>query len=114
MKFQRKKLKKHTKLTLSGELTIAHAEHLKTTLKETMDQTDHVVLDLKQVTEMDLSSLQLFCSAHRTAAASGKQLRFGCQPPGVLDQTLFSAGFVREIGCDCKTVDKCLWSGGDA
>ena len=114
MKFKRKQLKKHTKLILSGELTIVYAEHLKSVLKETLDQQDHVVLDLKQVEEMDLSALQLLCSAHRTALANGKTIHFVCQPPCELGQTLSLSGFVRDIGCDYKAEENCLWSGGDA
>jgi len=112
MKYQRKKLKNHTKLKFSGELTIAHADAIRSALSDTLDKADSVVLDVEQVTEMDLSALQLFCSAHRTAVANGKQIRFGCQPPEALDQTMSSAGFVREIGCDHRAEEKCLWSGG--
>ena len=114
MEYQREKLKDHTMLTFSGELTIAHADHLRSTLKETLDKADHVVLDVKQVTQMDLSALQLFCSAHRTAVADGKQIRFGCPAQGAIGQTLSLSGFVREIGCDRKVDHNCLWSGGES
>jgi ABC-type transporter Mla MlaB component len=100
-------------LTLKGELTITHAETLKTMLSEALQDTNRVQVELAEVSAVDLSCLQLLCSAHRTAAALGKALTLGGEIPPMLHQAMKTAGFTRQKGCAFSSHTPCLGCGGD-
>lgn len=61
-------------LALSGGLTIQRAQELKTVLVNASEQAQHLSLNLEQVSEVDLSGLQLLCALHRQLQGTGKQL----------------------------------------
>ncbi len=99
-------------LTLQGDLTIGEAEALKVALLKGLAQVDSVTVNLEQVTSIDLSCLQVFCSAHRTFDSAKKVLSFYRQGLVPFEQTLRLAGFIREKLCDLKPNTACLWGGG--
>jgi len=61
-------------LALEGELTIGRAGELRTALINALDKVTHLQLNFEKVTDIDLSCLQLICSAHKTAAGMKKRL----------------------------------------
>ncbi|RJR38696.1 MAG: STAS domain-containing protein [Desulfobacteraceae bacterium] len=61
-------------LTLKGELTIQHAARLKEVLLRVLDQTTNLSISLEGIREIDLSCLQVLCSAHRTAVGLQKSI----------------------------------------
>ncbi len=102
------------KLTLSGELTIAHAVELKAAIREALDMTARVIVDLRSATGMDLSVLQLLCSAHRSAIGSGKRFELKGEDVPPLPEIRRAAGFARHRGCDFNPNENCLWVKGEA
>ncbi len=69
-------------LSAEGELTIQHASEMRTALLNALESVGHVRLNFEKVTEIDLSCLQLLCSAHLTSARTHKQLTLaGCSGP---------------------------------
>jgi anti-anti-sigma regulatory factor len=81
------------RLTRSGELTLASAQQLRSELCETLELGGPVVLDLAQVTEVDLACLQVLASAERSFAANGMRLRILRAP--AVEQAWSDAGFPR-------------------
>ncbi len=69
-----------TVLTVNGELTIQNAGAFKNLLAESLEKTGHLVLNLENVTEVDLSCLQLLCSAQLTTTELNRRLTMdgGC------------------------------------
>ena len=53
-------------LTISGDLMIERSADLQKILIEALDKGDHLELDLKEVTRVDVSCLQLLCAANRS------------------------------------------------
>jgi anti-anti-sigma factor len=100
-------------VTLTGELTIAGAEALKTKLSESLQEFADLRIRLEDVSAVDLSCLQLLCSAHRTAAALGKALALEGEIPPLLRQAMKLAGFTRRKGCSFSPHTNCLGCGGD-
>ena len=100
-------------LTLKGELTVPHAEALKAMLSESLQGANRVRIELAEVSAVDLSCLQLLCSAHRTAASLGKTLTLGGEIPPMLRQAMKDAGFTRQKGCAFSPHTNCLGCGGD-
>jgi anti-anti-sigma regulatory factor len=115
MNCERKSLKTKTVLTLSGELTLPFALRLREVLSEAVSQADRVVtVKFKQVTDADLSLLQMLCSAHRAAVSRNIQLEIEGKTPEVLTGLIKAAGFQRHQSCRFSNDRrKCLWIEGD-
>jgi len=96
-------------LKLSGELVIQHAEKLKSLLLESLENKSSIEIDLSLVTEVDVSSMQLLCSAHKTSIFRNKSFKFVGNPSDAFKQNVLSAGFFRTKGCSLDKDNKCLW-----
>ncbi|MFZ2448104.1 MAG: STAS domain-containing protein [Syntrophobacteraceae bacterium] len=95
-------------VALDGECTLERAVEIRSTLLDALNRGNHLTLDLRKVSAVDLSFLQLICSMHRAALNSAKEIAFGGKPSGEFLQTAMDAGFVRGSGCR-KEARKCLF-----
>lgn len=98
-------------LKLKGSWTIERANELKRVLLEMLNSCEHMSIDLEELTDVDLSTMQLICSAHRTSLRDGKQLALHERKSQSLKQVVHEAGFVRTLGCHKDPTKKCLWIG---
>lgn len=96
-------------LKLSGELTIQHAEELRTALIKAIISMDDLAIDCSGASRVDLSFLQLLCSAHRTFTRLNKRVALTECRPEVLQIAVKEAGFVRSRGCSLDRQNSCLW-----
>ena len=100
-------------LALSGELTIERAEELRLKLLKSIKKVGTLVLNLKKVTKVDLSCIQLLCSTNRTFYEENKQISI--QDNGgsdVFNTVMRDAGF---SGIQCiseKYCNNCIWEEG--
>jgi len=92
---------------IGGELTISYAGQLREIFLQALSESKMIKLNLEQVTEVDLSCLQLLCSAHRTAVSIGKNFIRSGECPESLKSAAERAGFLRNKGC----VEGCFWGG---
>ncbi len=99
----------HGNVTLDGDLTLAQAGELRMSLIKALIDADDVVLRFGSVTEVDLSSLQLLCSAHRSAVRLNKQLVFFGKWPEPFRKAVEDAGYGRVTGCRLDCGNSCLW-----
>ena len=72
-------------LYLTEDLSIYHANEHKQLLLDALSSTDHLELDLSQVSEIDSAGLQLMLAAKREAAARKQTLQFTGHSPAVFD-----------------------------
>lgn len=99
---------------LTGELTVGHASELKALLRKALQgSSGRIQIKFEDVTAVDLSCLQLLCSAHRTASVMNSRLRLAGERPALFCQTMRAAGFTRQRGCGLTPNTDCLWSGGE-
>ena len=96
-------------ITLEGDLTLPHAEELKGIFIKALQDSDDVSIAMENVHSVDLSCLQLFCSAHRSAARFKKHLMFHGNPPPILRDASEAAGYDRLRGCKLDCEGSCLW-----
>jgi len=96
-------------LTLSSDLTIEHAEDLKVLILKALSGADQVVLDIKNVSDCDLSALQIFCAAHRTAVQQQKQIALAQSSSKTFRRTVAGAGYWRHVGCPIDSDQSCFW-----
>jgi len=98
-------------VTLEGELNVSCADELKEILINALSNGEHVKLDLQQVTEVDLSCLQLLCSAHRTSVRLNKIIGFTGTCPASLKDIAERSGYARHAGCPRDIHKNCIWAG---
>ena len=98
-------------LKLKGNWTIERAGELKPALLEALNSSENIVIDLEELTDTDLSAVQLLCSAHRASVKLGKQLGIYGRRPEALKRIVRDAGLVRTIGCHKDPCKGCLWTG---
>ncbi|OHB26104.1 MAG: hypothetical protein A2X84_06665 [Desulfuromonadaceae bacterium GWC2_58_13] len=93
-------------LQVSGEATIQHIQQFKEALVEGLKAQPDLVIDCGQVTEADLSCLQLLCAAHRGSPA----IKLLPEPSSAIRDLIEPSGFARAEEC-CNTADPrgCLW-----
>lgn len=69
-------------LVLAGEFDVRSTMEVRTALYEHLDGCDHdIVVDLSEVTSVDLTALRVLAAATRRAERSGRHLKLrGCGP----------------------------------
>lgn len=97
-------------ITLEGEITLPHAEELRSALIKAIIDSDEVAVVMENLEDIDLSCLQLLCSAHRSAARLNKPVVFSGSLPKVFKDMMSAAGFNRVTGCKLDTGKSCLWA----
>ncbi|MDQ5985195.1 MAG: hypothetical protein CSYNP_00900 [Syntrophus sp. SKADARSKE-3] len=96
-------------LSVSGEVTIQNAGSFRDSLKKLYEDGSNVTIHLEELTNADLTFLQILCSAHRTFTSSGKALTISGPCPQVLKKVIEDAGYQRGYGCALDTTKTCLW-----
>ena len=99
-------------LVLIGGLCIQDADEFRTLLVQSIDTTDVLTIDVASVTEMDLSFLQLLCSAHRTAIEQNKRLELDKKWPEPCVQAIQESGYTHQAACGFNKNNDCMWTKG--
>jgi anti-anti-sigma regulatory factor len=94
---------------LEGDLTLPNAADLKNILIKALINADAVTIRFGAVQDLDLSCLQLLCSAHRSAVRLKKKIQFEGSLPKILEETADAAGYSRLKGCQLDSEKSCLW-----
>lgn len=98
-------------LSLDGEVTIMHANELKVALLNSFNKTNHITLNFEKTTAVDLTCLQLLCSAHKTSRQMQKQLTItGCSEP--FKRAVADAGYTYVNGCVLECQNNCSMTDG--
>lgn len=95
-------------LALSGGLTIQRAQELKAALVEATGKAERIVLNLEQVSEVDLSAIQLLCAMHRHLQENGKKLTLSGKLPESFLAAVEIAGYKN---CSGEGDTSGLWTG---
>ena len=99
-------------LHLSGEITLLQAQDLLALLNQALEASDHVVIDMEEITDIDMAGLQLLCAAHKSAMDLNKHLVMSPNQPDVLVSRVGQAGLACRQNCDGLDNTNCLWMGG--
>ncbi len=99
-------------LRVGGELTIPFAGEFTAALLDAFDTAGRVLVNLEGVSAVDITGLQLLCSAHRTACAREKGFDVEGLVNPVLAEAAVLAGFRRHVGCAVDVGKTCIWIGG--
>lgn len=98
------------KLVLEGELTLRCIRNLRDELSRSLEEVQHLDVEIAGAMETDLSFLQLLCSAHRTAVKRGKTVALIGDIPQAFQQAVDDNGYNRQSGCGLDVDKTCLWA----
>ncbi len=96
-------------LKLEGELNIQCALPFREALLRAFEHVEKLSLDMEGLESIDISCLQLLCSAHRTFIKSNKEMTI--TPHNMttsLKEAITNAGYARKGGCLLNPDGKCL------
>ena len=96
---------------IEGDITLLCISEIRDTFSEALRSSDRVSLDLKAVSRVDISCLQLFCALHKSSLSQGKEILFSAPLPSVMKETMQKAGYYRDSGCRRKATGECLLGG---
>jgi anti-anti-sigma regulatory factor len=99
-------------VAIKGCMTIQHGAEIKAALLEAMAGGDTVLLDLNEVTEIDLAGVQFICATHRASMAERKRFLVKKQGNRVIEAVVKAAGVSRSAGCVHGAEQTCAWVGG--
>lgn len=97
-------------MTLGGELTADCVNELRSSLRTALRQVNHVVLNLEKVTTVDISCLNLFCTAHRMAIMWKKSLTLAGSRKEPFKQAAGAADSLRCADCTADRDKGCVWN----
>ena len=106
-----KKAGKHGKtarFSIRGELTLDSVNRLKTSLSDLLSGYRSIEVEFRDFSHIDLSGLQILCSAHKSAVKQGKSLILTGELPEAVKTLARDAGFYRHKGCVHDPRNRCL------
>ncbi len=96
-------------INLGGDLSVARAGELRQIISEALNTGQQIVLACSEGADMDLSFLQLVCSAHRTALRSNSLLKLSDTLEEQLLKKAGEAGYFRVTACRSDKNHECFW-----
>lgn len=96
------------RLVLAGPLTVRSAEQTRDWVMDALGQQACLVVDCQDVTEVDLSFIQLMLSARKSAIAAGKTLSLARPAEGPLRDALLQAGLIGTVDGH-SAADQTFW-----
>ena len=103
------KTESRTEINLGGDLSVGRAGELRQIISESLNTGKQIVLACSESADMDLSFLQLVCSAHRTALQSNSLLKLSDSLEKQLLIKAGEAGYFRETACRSDKNHECFW-----
>ena len=98
-----------TSVAINGAMTIDNVGEIRGGLLTAFGRGKNVELSLEGVTDLDLTGLQLLCSAHRTSLAGGLGFSIVGREEGPVSSVAKSSGMLRHVGCADDTGGSCVW-----
>lgn len=91
-----------TAFDLPQHLTIRSVSDVQPLLRSQIDESDEIALNALNLSEIDLSGIQLLEAARVYASANGKTLRLSAPADGTLLDVLHRAGWLSDISREQK------------
>ncbi|MDD2272767.1 MAG: STAS domain-containing protein [Desulfuromonadaceae bacterium] len=99
-------------VTSGTSLTIEHAAEFSRILREALEASGTVMLEFEPEVEIDITGVQVLCSACKNAAESGKVFSYHGPRPQAMTDIITSSGAERNSVCKHNNNSTCIWFGG--
>lgn len=96
------------RVRLQGSLTLRDAKQVHGLLQEAISAAREVEIDVRDVSGIDISIVQLIISARKSAEQRGRKLVLVMGPDGAFRAMLAKAGFLGDDGA-CRQADEEFW-----
>ena len=99
-------------ITSGDRLTIENAADFARLVRESLESSKSVAVEFEPDVEIDITGMQIICSACKSAAVNGHSFTFyGLKPPKMADLIVVS-GAERNAACKHNNDATCIWFGG--
>jgi anti-anti-sigma regulatory factor len=99
-------------ITSGDRLTIENAGEFCRIVREALEASKNVAIEFESTVDIDITGLQILCSACKSAAVSGKTFSYQGPQPQALADIIMSSGAERHAVCKHNCDSTCIWFGG--
>lgn len=99
-------------ITSGDRLTIENAADFSRVVREAFEASKSVSIEFEPSVEIDITAVQILCSACKSAAVSGATFSFSGAQPQALADIIASSGAGRHAVCKHNNDSTCIWFGG--
>jgi anti-anti-sigma regulatory factor len=99
-------------VTSGDRLTIENAAEFSRIIREALEASNNVALEFEPAVEIDITGMQILCSACRSAAQGGKTFLYHGMLPQALTDLISNSGAERPAMCKFNNNSGCIWFGG--
>lgn len=99
-------------IVLEGRLAIDTTPELLALLRAQLSAVNKTKLNVAALTDVDLSGMQLICSACRTALENRQSFNFSGNLAPCVQEAITAVGLQRHTICKHNVDKPCLWCGG--
>lgn len=99
-------------ITSGDRLTIDTAADFSRVVLEALDASHSTAIEFEPEVAIDLTGVQIICSACRSAAEAGKTFLFHGPQPHALADIISACGGERHAHCKHNNDSNCIWFGG--
>lgn len=99
-------------VTSGGSLMIENAAEFSRILREALQVSNNVAIKFEPEVNIDITGVQILCSACKSAAVEGKILSCQGPLPQALADIITSSGAERNAVCKHNNDSTCIWFGG--
>ena len=99
-------------ITSGDRLTIENAAEFSRIIKEALEASKNVTLEFEPAVEIDITGVQILCSACKSAASNSSTLSYTGMKPDALTEIIASSGAARYSACKHNNNSTCIWFGG--
>lgn len=96
-------------VTIHGTLTANNLHELKDAVMKAFTCAEHVIFNLRQVTEIDGSCFQILCCAHQASTQLNKHITLSCLPHESFTWKIRDARHEHSTDCVMDRTRTCLW-----
>lgn len=99
-------------VTSGDRLTIETAAEFSRVVREALESSNTVTIEFDPAVELDITGIQILCSACKSAAQSGKNFSYHGVLPKALAEQIDASGAERHTVCKHNNNNICSWFGG--
>lgn len=100
---------KSARLNISGSITVGNISSLYKKITELLGELDKLEINIGKDSEIDLTFMQVICSAHRTFQSEGKNIFISGDKENLYAHT-DAMGYTRHKGCIHDTDNSCVFT----